>query len=239
MPTRLQQHYRVGPTFPTSFVALVVFLITLGIDSPRAATQGAAERTAAEAARAATRAVTSIPANAEDPAHGELRALRDDMVDAVGKRDLPRLLSHLHPNVIVTWQNAEVSRGRDGVRAYLERMLSGDRRIVDRFETKVDVDELTILYGGDTGVAFGRSLDHFDMHNGPSIDLTSRWTATLVRAGNEWQVAAFHASTNLFDNPVTRMARQWLVWTGVGALIIGILIGIVAMRVLGGRRRTA
>jgi ketosteroid isomerase-like protein len=175
----------------------------------------------------------------EDPSHQELRALRDDLVDAVSKQDMPRLLSHLHPNVVVTWQNAEVSRGHDGVRAYLTRMMSGDQRIVDRFTTKVDVDELTILYGGDTGIAFGRSQDQFELHNGPTFELASRWTATLVKEGGAWKIAAFHASTNLFDNPVLRMLRQSIVWTTVTAGVAGLAIGVAIMWFVGRRRRMA
>jgi ketosteroid isomerase-like protein len=181
-------------------------------------------------------AQTAPPAQAEDPAHAELRALRDDMVDAVAKRDTPRLLSHLHPNVVVTWQNAEVSRGHAGVRAYLDRMLNGDSRIVDAFTTQPTVDELTILYGGDAGIAFGSSSDHFELRNGPSFDLSSRWTATLVKDEGVWKVAAFHASTNLFDNPVTQAARRYLIWTGVGALIVGLVLGAVVMRMMRGKR---
>jgi ketosteroid isomerase-like protein len=175
-------------------------------------------------------------ARAEDPAHAELRALRDDMVDAVAKRDISRLLSHLHPNVVVTWQNAEVSRGHDGVRAYLDRMLSGDTRIVNTFTTQPTVDELTILYGGDAGIAFGSSADHFELRNGPTFDLASRWTATLVKDEGAWKVAAFHASTNLFDNPVTQTARRWLIWTGIGALVAGLVIGAIVARLMRGKR---
>lgn len=181
-------------------------------------------------------AQTAQAAQPEDPAHAELRALRDDMVDAVAKRDTPRLLSHLHPNVVVTWQNAEVSRGHAGVRAYLDRMLQGDNRIVDQFTTQPTVDELTILYGGDAGIAFGSSADHFQLHNGPAFDLASRWTATLVKDEGVWKVAAFHASTNLFDNPVTQAARRYLIWTGVGALIVGLVIGAIIMRLMRGKR---
>ena len=91
---------------------------------------------------AALLAGAGLPAQtAEDPAHAELRALRDELVDAVNQRDLPRLLRHLHPDVVVTWQNAEVSRHPDGVRAYLTRMLEGPNSIVQSFSTTVNVDE--------------------------------------------------------------------------------------------------
>ena len=98
--------------------------------------------------------------------HEELRALRDGLIKATNDSNIDALLGYLHPNVVVTWQNAEVSRGREGVRAYLTRMTSGANRIVNRFQTNPGVDELTILYGGDTGIAFGSSNDHFELVSG-------------------------------------------------------------------------
>ena len=77
---------------------------------------------------------------ADDPAHNELRALRDDVLDAFNKKDLDRLLSHVHPNVAVTWQNGEVSRGRDGIRAYYKKMMEGPDRVVDSVTAKAEVD---------------------------------------------------------------------------------------------------
>ncbi len=79
--------------------------------------------------------LAAVPAFAqdEDPAHAQLRAMRDDLLDAVNKRDIDRVLRHLHPDVVVTWQNAEVSRKPDGVRAYLSRMLEGPNSIVRSF----------------------------------------------------------------------------------------------------------
>jgi ketosteroid isomerase-like protein len=171
----------------------------------------------------------------EDPLHAELRLLRDDLVDAVNKRDVPRLLKHLHPDVVVTWQNAEVSRHPEGVRAYLARMLEGPNRIVDSFTTAVAVDELTILYGGDSGISFGSTQDHFSLRGGQSFDLTSRWSATLVRHEDRWVIASFHASTNLFDNPLLTGAKRLAMGLGAGALIVGVLVGWL----VGRRRRRA
>ncbi|HEY7498554.1 MAG TPA: DUF4440 domain-containing protein [Vicinamibacterales bacterium] len=169
---------------------------------------------------------------AEDPAHAELRALRDSLVDAVNKRDVSRVLNHLHPDVVVTWQNAEVSRKPDGVRAYLTRMLEGPNRIVDEFSTTPSVDELTILYGGDAGVAFGSSRDRFKLRAGQSFEVTSRWTATVVRQDGRWLIASFHASVNMFDNPLVAGVRTLAMAAGAGALVVGLVLGWLI-----GRRR--
>jgi ketosteroid isomerase-like protein len=166
----------------------------------------------------------------EDPAHAELRALRDGLLDAVNKKDVNALLRLLHPDVVVTWQNAEVSRKPEGVRAYLARMLDGQDRIVDDFTTSVAVDELTILHGGDAGISFGTSRDHFKLRGGQSFDLNSRWTATVVRHEGRWVVASFHASVNLFDNPLLVGAQRLAIGGSAGALILGLVIGYVVAR---------
>ena len=166
----------------------------------------------------------------EDPAHAELRTLRDALVDAVNKKDVDALLRQLHPDVVVTWQNAEVSRKHAGVRAYLARMLEGPDRIVDEFTTNPAVDELTILHGGDTGISFGSSRDHFKLRGGQSFDLNSRWSATVVRQDGRWLIASFHASVNMFDNPLLAGAQRLALGGAAGALILGLVAGYVVAR---------
>src|SRR6185295_16023791 len=170
----------------------------------------------------------------EDSAHNELRALRDGLLDAIKKGDVERELSYLHPNVVVTWQNAEVSRGRDGVRAYLNRMLNGPSKIVSDYKFDVSVDELTILYGGDTGISFGKSQEHIGLATGTNIDYPARWSATLVKEDGKWLVASLHASSNLFENPFLATTKRLMYIGCAVALVVGVLIGWLV-----GRRRKA
>ena len=186
---------------------------------------------------AATPAPAALaPATPEQAAqarvHDELRALRDELATAVNRNDLPGILRCLHPDVVVTWQNAEVSRGRDGVKAYYERMLTGPSRVVESFAVQPVVDELTILHGDDTGIAFGRSQDHFVLKGGLDFTLDGRWSATLVRHEGRWVVASFHASTNLFDNVLLRLEQRLKWWVGAIGLLLGLVLGV-----LWGRRR--
>jgi ketosteroid isomerase-like protein len=170
--------------------------------------------------------------------HEELRVLRDGLVKATNESNIDALLTHLHPDVVVTWQNAEVSRGHAGVREYLLRMTSGPARVVRSFRTTPTVDELTILYGGDTvGVAFGSSRDRFELTSGMDFELNGRWSATLVKEGGRWLVANFHASTNLFDNAVLTMTKRITVWSGVGGLLIGAIVAIGGVVLLRRRHR--
>jgi hypothetical protein len=106
---------------------------------------------------------------------------------------------------------------------------------VQTFSTVPAVDELTILYGGDAGVAFGSSRDTFKLRNGQSFDLNSRWTATVVNDGGAWKIAAFQSSANIFDNPLLAATKRWTMTAVVVALLAGLIGGFFAARL--GRRR--
>jgi ketosteroid isomerase-like protein len=61
----------------------------------------------------------------EDPARTELRRVGEGVLAALKQGDLEAQLASLHPNVVVTWPDAEVSRGTAAVRGYLQRIKSG------------------------------------------------------------------------------------------------------------------
>ena len=177
----------------------------------------------------------SATAAAEDPAHNELRALRDGLMEAMNKGDIDKLLTYLHPNVVVTYQDGEVARGREGVKAYQLKMTTGPHKIVESFHADVHVDELTILYGGTTGVSFGSADEAFNLVNGSKFSLKGRWSATLIKEDGHWLVASLHTSTNLFDNPLLDMAKRAAAIGIAVALAVGIGIGFLIGR--WGRRR--
>jgi ketosteroid isomerase-like protein len=162
---------------------------------------------------------------AEDPAHDQLRAVRDGLLAGMNKGDIESQIAFLHSNVVVTWHNAEVSRGHDGVRTYLNRMLHGPSKIVEKFGAEVKVDELSILYGGDTAIAFGSAQEHFTLAGGHQFNFTGRWSATLVNEGGKWLIANLHTSDNIFDNPLLNAAKRLLPWIGGAALAVGLFAG--------------
>lgn len=178
------------------------------------------------AALPASSQAPSQAAPAKDEAvHNELRALRDGLVDAMNKGDIDRQLTYLHPNIVVTALNGEVSRGREGVRAYFLKMTTGPTRVVESFHCEIAVDELTILYGANTGIAFGSAVQSYKLADGLKLDAKTRWTATLVKENDHWLVASLHASANLFDNPLLAMAKRTAYWAGGISLLAGIIIG--------------
>ena len=175
---------------------------------------------------------------AEHPAHQELRAVRDQLIEAFNKNDFDGLLKHVHPNAVLTWQDAEISRGHQGLRTYYDRMMKGPNRVVESVTATVTVDELTILYGDTSGLAFGRVDQDFKLTNGTQLHLLSRWTAHVVKEDDHWLVSGLHVSANVFDNAILHMAvKQTALWTGGIALVVGIVLGLVVPRVIARLRR--
>jgi len=190
--------------------------------------QGAAGAAAPETAPATSAEI--------DKVHDDLRALRDGLIEATNASNMDALLSYLHKNVVVTWQDGTVSVGPDAVRDYLTRMRSGPNPIVKSFHTSPTVDALTTLYGDDTGVAYGSSKDHFVLNDGRDFELISRWSVTLVKEGGRWLVANFHASTDMFDNPILDAAKRAVTTIGLAAFAAGAVIGLIASALFRRRR---
>jgi len=172
----------------------------------------------------------------EDPVHQELRTLRDGLMAAMNSGDVEKSLPFLHTNCVITWHNAEVSRGHAGVRDYHNRVMTGPKKLVDSFSCEIKVDELTILHGGDTGICFGSSREQFKLTNGKTLDVEGRWSATLVKEDGRWLVANLHASTNLFDNVLLNLAKKAAWITGMVSLAVGVVVGwIVGRKVKAGK----
>lgn len=177
----------------------------------------------------------------DDAAHDELREVKKAMTDAFNKKDLDALLTHVHPDAVVTWQNGEVSRGPAGVRKYYERMLVGDKSVLVSVTAAPEVTDLALLIGtpATTAVAYGKLKDHYKLRDGTEIDMDSLFSATLVKQDGRWLIVSFHGSTNVFDNSVLRVAvvkTMW--WTGGIAAAVALLVGLIAGRLLFGRKRS-
>lgn len=153
----------------------------------------------------------------------QLRVLLGNVETAISSLQVEDVIKLMHPDVIVTWQNAEVSRGPDQIRAYYNRMMKGSAPIVKKFSTQATLGGNAAFYG-DTAIAYGTTVDNFELMEGLNFTLRGNWSTTVVKTDGQWKIAALHFSTNLFDNPLLNKAKQLAWYLAVAGLLAGMLL---------------
>ena len=214
-----------------------IYLVTFALSGTAWAQTPAAEAPAAApaVAEAVANGVPSEQPAADAPVHNELRALQKAMEDALNARDLDALLANVDDKLVFTAMNAESGYGKDHVRNYFNKMLNGDKKIVENIKVDFVPDALATFYGPDVAVSAGNADSHYELTNGMKFDVVARWTATLVRKDGRWLVGTFHYSTNMFKNPVLEQQRKWLLIAGGGAALLLGIIGLIIGRKTGRR----
>ena len=122
------------------------------------------------------------PASAVVDPLDAINRLREGLVTSFNKGDIDALLSHLDTNVVVTWQNGEVSQGTAGVRAYHDRMMKGERPVVKQVTCNPEVTGRHIY--GDWAVSWGNLHDRFLLTDGTDLPFSTLFTATIARRGS-------------------------------------------------------
>jgi uncharacterized protein (TIGR02246 family) len=178
-------------------------------------------------------------ARAADDPHAEdrkelLKVFRE-IEAAINAQSVDRMVMQMAPDATVTWLNGEVSRGHAEIKAYYERMVKGEKRILDRYTTTAKVSAPARFFGGgDVAVADGTTEDEFfPVARGP-FRLSSNWTSTSAKIDGQWKVVGLHLSSNVFTNPLMDEAKSAVWYTATGCLAGGFVLGYLMARM---RRR--
>lgn len=162
--------------------------------------------------------------------HQELRDLRATMERALNERDLETIVAHVTDEVVFTTMNGDVVRGPEGIRAYFEKMMTGPGAIVESITSSFVADDLSIFLKDDVAIAFGYSDDHYVLTNGMVFDIRARWSGTMVRREDQWKIASFHYSANVFDNPILDAQRRTLLRISAIVALVVLVLGFIAGR---------
>ena len=157
-----------------------------------------------------------------------MEELRDSLVEAFEARDIEAMLEHLHPSIVVTWQNADVTRGHNEVRAYFEKMLTGPNSIVVDAKGDPEIDSRKD-YGAHI-ISFGHMNDELTLRGEKEpLKFDSRFSSLVVRHEGEAKLAGLHLSLNAFENPVMEYAlaevKKYTLFGGIGVLLLGFVLG--------------
>lgn len=165
----------------------------------------------------------------------ELDKFRDDLFHAFNTGDYPAMLEkYCHKDIIATWQDGTTSEGHAGVIAEFEKL----KQFIDKMTVDATTDKRLILNDGNLVISSGKMKDHYVLGRGPSVNLNSRWSATLIKDNDRWLLASFSASTNAFDNEVVSLyltSQKYTVSAAAG--LIGIGLGLVLSRVMNRRSK--
>lgn len=179
---------------------------------------------------------TPPPASVDTKAiDAELDKFRDDLFHAFNTGDYPAMLEkYCHKDIIATWQDGTTSEGHAGVIAEFDKL----KQFIDKMTVDATTDKRLILNDGNLVISSGEMKDHYVLGRGPSVNLNSRWTATLIKEEDRWMLVSFSASTNAFDNEVVSLyltSQKYTVSAAAG--LIGIGIGLLLSRIMNRRSK--
>ncbi len=166
----------------------------------------------------------------EGPVDKELRTLTEELVKAINSQDFDKLLPLLDARVVATFLDGECAHQPKGVKAYYEKMMTGETRTVKKVTIEPTVDGRSQLYGNptDTAITAGSSNDSYELTDGRNFTVKTRWTATMVKKDGKWKLTSFHASTSPSDNSILTC---WVAGIAAGAgLFLGVLLTLVFRR---------
>ena len=165
----------------------------------------------------------------------KLRAMLAEFEAAINAQSIDRMVAEMADDVTVIWLNAEVSRGKDEVRAYYGRMVGHDKAILSKYLTKASIGAPAKFYG-DIAIADGSAMDEFYPIARGFFRLDSRWSTTVIKNAGQWKIVALHLSSNVFNNPLLDEVQTNIVKAGIAGLLIGLALMWLITSVL--RRRS-
>jgi len=161
----------------------------------------------------------------------ELLKVFREIEASINAQSVDRMVTQMAPQATVTWLNGEVSRGHDQIKEYYNKMVKGEKRILDKYTTAAKVAAPAKFFGnGEVAVADGTTEDEFfPVSRGP-FRLSSNWTATCAKIDGQWKVVALHLSSNVFTNPLIDEAKGAVWYAASGCLAGGFVLGWIMAR---------
>jgi ketosteroid isomerase-like protein len=154
----------------------------------------------------------------------QLLGILKDVETGINERRIDLMLRHIDDQAVVTWLNAEVSKGPEGVRAYFAKMV-GDApgTVLSKYVTHPKLSDQAVFHG-DVAIAHGTTEDEFTPHHRSVFRFSSRWTASLRKHDGQWRIIALNLSANAFNNALTAELQRLAWLAGAGGLGGGLLL---------------
>ncbi len=169
-------------------------------------------------------------AMAEEPDHAdheELRALLRGVEQAMNSEKYADLIPYFHQHLRVTTINQELIKTPEGLAPYFQEWI-GPGKYVKSMKMSLTADDLTEFYGsGESrfGVVRGSGVEDYSLADGRRLDMKTRWTATVTKAGGKWRILALHIGANFYKNPIVEEIQASTKYYAIGGLVVGLIAG--------------
>ena len=183
----------------------------------------------------------SFAAEDQDKAiHDELRAITAGVVKAVNARKYDQIAQYFHEKMRVTMINQNFLVSHEAIEPYFEEWF-GKGGFLKSLEMELKPDAETVLYNNKQfGIVHGDGIEHYKLSDGRTLDMKTRWTATVVKdTDGKWKILALHIGTNFYNNPMFHALEDAVVKTGLGGAAGGLLVGGLVVWFIMRRRKSA
>ena len=184
--------------------------------------------------------VNTQQADSNTVIHDELRAILTGIENAINTEKYVDLKTFFSKDLRVTTVSQEIINTHAGIDAFFNEKF-GKGGYLKTLKIKLNPDELTHLYDDANnptwGLVYGAGTENYQLSDGRFLPLKTRWTATLKKESDgKWRILALHIGTNFFDNPIYNEMKQKLTYMAIVALILGLILGPIIMRLAGYRK---
>lgn len=160
--------------------------------------------------------VTSAATNTGTEAdHEQLRQLLISVQEAVNKDQLDTLEAYLHEDYVITVMNQEVVTKDWTLTQLFNEWFKKPDAIIKSLKIAPVASIETNIYDGRFGVCYGTSTDSYELADGRSFDFNSKWTATMLKEGDQWKLLALHVGVDPIENTLIDGYRSAFGFGGV------------------------
>ena len=170
--------------------------------------------------------------SAEDPRAEDRKELLSYLTiieQALNGGGIENIVPLLREDVVVTFINAEVSRGIPAVLEYHGKVLGSSNALLSSYTTKAKVSKPARFFG-DIALVDGTTVDTYSFPTGDVVEMDAVWSVTLFKEDNVWKIAQLNFSANPFSNPILAGIESRIVTFSVVGLIVGLVIGLLIGR---------
>lgn len=160
--------------------------------------------------------------------HNALRKLKDDLAQAVSKRDFDAAQKVMHQPFMATLVTQDSFTDMAQLKNYFDSLFTRSTLRIKDLSITPQADELSQIYTGTFALTKGSTAEHYQMDDGRNFDLKGRWTAVSIKENDgSWKLLSFHSGVNFLDNPVLDVIEKSVFWVGFAGAGTGLLLGFL------------